>query len=184
VGGGRPAGHPRRRAARGGDLTIELRALVDTPGDVDLGRALVREYVIATAEEQAGPDGEPDIERILPYIPDWDDFAGRYLHRGGAFIVATVDGAVAGCVGVTPLDGGVCEMNRLWVRDPFRALGLGRRLADASMDEARGLGFTRMLLDVLPVRTQAIRLYRSLGFVEVPATHDYAFPMVFMGRDL
>jgi ribosomal protein S18 acetylase RimI-like enzyme len=144
----------------------------------------VREYVVATAEEQAGPDGEPDVEAILPYIPDWDDFAGRFLRSGGAFVVATVDGALAGCVGVTRLDAQVCEMNRLWVRPAFRAFGLGRRLAVASMDEGRRLGFTRMLLDVLPQRTGAIALYRKLGFVDVPPIHEYAFPMVFLGRDL
>ena len=63
-------------------------------------------------------------------------------------------------------------------------VGLGRQLAVASMDEARRLGFTRMLLDVIPQRTRAIEIYRSMGFVEVPPSHEYAFPMVFLGRDL
>jgi ribosomal protein S18 acetylase RimI-like enzyme len=144
----------------------------------------VREYVVATAEEQAGPGRAAALDAILPYIPDWDDFAGRFLHSGGAFVIATVDDALAGCVGVTPLDGDVCEMNRLWVRPAFRSIGLGRQLAVASMDEARRSGFRRMLLDVLPQRSGAIALYRSLGFVDVPASHEYAFPMVFLGRDL
>jgi putative acetyltransferase len=187
LGSRRTAGGPRRRDARSGDLnrvTIALRRLEDSPADVDLGRAIVREYVVATAEEQAGPGEPPDLEAILPHIPDWDDFAGRFLHSGGAFVVATVDDALAGCVGITPLGDGVCEMNRLWVRPPFRALGLGRQLAVASMDEARALGFTRMLLDVLPQRTGAIALYESMGFVTVPPSHEYAFAMVFLGRDL
>jgi ribosomal protein S18 acetylase RimI-like enzyme len=161
-----------------------LRALVDVPVDVELGQELVREYVVATAEEQAGAGNDPDLGLILPYIPDWHDFAGRFLRSGGAFLVGTVDGAVAGCVGVTPLRDGQCEMNRLWVRPPFRAAGLGRVLALASMDAARDLGFARMLLDVLPTRTGAIALYRSLGFEEVPPTHEYAFDMAFFGRDL
>jgi putative acetyltransferase len=144
----------------------------------------VREYVVATAEEQAGPGETADLARILPHIPDWDDFAGRFLRSGGAFVVATVDDDVAGCVGVTPIGDGVCEMNRLWVRRTYRTVGLGRRLAIASMDEARRLGFERMILDVLPSRTGAIALYRSLGFVEVPPEHEYAFPMIFLGRDL
>jgi GNAT superfamily N-acetyltransferase len=152
--------------------------------DVALGQALVREYVVATAAERAGPDGDPDVELILPYIPDWDDFAGRFLHSGGAFVVADGASDVAGCVGITPLADGVCEMNRLWVRPAFRRFGLGRALAVASIDTARELGFTRMLLDVLPQRTGAIALYHDLGFVEVPPSHEYAFPMVFMGRDL
>ena len=161
-----------------------MRELVDSASDVELGTELVREYVVATAFEQAAPGEDPDIAAILPHIPDWDDFAGRFLHSGGTFVVATVDGAVAGCVGITPLGDGVCEMNRLWVREPFRTGGLGRRLAVASMDAARRLGFRRMLLDVIPVRTRAIALYESLGFVEVPATHEYAFPMRFFGREL
>ncbi|MGH8976542.1 MAG: GNAT family N-acetyltransferase [Acidimicrobiia bacterium] len=144
----------------------------------------MREYVVATAEEQAGPGRPADIDAILPYVPDWDNFAGRFLHSDGTFVVATVDDALAGCVGVTPLGGDVCEMNRLWVRPAFRSIGLGRQLAAASMDEARRSGFRRMLLDVLPQRTGAIALYRSLGFVDVPAIHEYAFPMVFLGRDL
>jgi putative acetyltransferase len=161
-----------------------LRPLADTPGDVALGQELVREYVIATAQEQAGPGVEPDVARFLPYIPDWDDFAGRFLRSGGAFLVATVDGATAGCVGITSLAEEVCEMNRLWVRAPFRGCGLGRRLAIGSMHHASRLGFTRMILDVLPSRTGAIALYRSLGFTEAPPQHSYAFPMVFLGRDL
>jgi len=177
----------RRRHTRRCDLSapdITLRRLSTGADDVALGQALVREYVVATAAEQAGPDGDPDVERILPYIPDWDDFAGRFLHSGGAFVVADVASDVAGCVGVTPLGDGACEMNRLWVRPAFRRFGLGRALAVASMDTARELGFTRMLLDVLPQRVGAIALYLELGFVEVPPSHEYAFPMVFLGRDL
>ena len=187
MGSRRTARGARRRDAGSSDLnraTIDLRRLEDNPADIDLGRAIVREYVVATAEEQAAPGEPPDLDAILPHVPDWDDFAGRFLHSGGAFVVATVDDALAGCVGITPLAASVCEMNRLWVRPPYRALGLGRRLAVASMDEARALGFTRMLLDVLPKRTGAIALYRSMGFVEVPPSHDYAFAMVFLGRDL
>ncbi len=41
-----------------------------------------------------------------------------------------------------------------------------------------------MFLDVVPERTAAIALYRSLGFVDAPPLHDYPFPMVPLGRDL
>jgi putative acetyltransferase len=187
VASGGLAGRARRRRTGGSDLSdrkVELRLLADTPDDIRLGQELVREYVVATAQEQAGPGVEPDIARLLPYIPDWDDFAGRFLRSGGAFLIATVDRATAGCVGITPLAAGVCEMNRLWVRAPYRGCRLGRRLATASIHHASRLGFTRMILDVLPSRTGAIALYRSLGFTDAPPQHNYAFPMVFLGRDL
>jgi ribosomal protein S18 acetylase RimI-like enzyme len=165
---------------------ITLRELAATAADIALGGELVREYVVATAQEQADAEGtEPDIERILPYIPDWrdDDFAKRFF-PDGAFIVATVDGGLAGCVGVTPFREGECEMNRLWVRDPFRSLGLGRTLAQGAVDVARARGFARMLLDVIPIRTRAIALYESLGFERVPPHHEYAFEVVAMAKEL
>jgi len=138
----------------------------------------VREYVAATAAETGH-----DVELILPLIPELHDFAGRYLN-GGAFIVAEVETDAAGCVGVTPGAGGTCEMNRLWIRPDFRRAGLGRTLCEASMDAARELGFVRMALDVVPERTRALALYRSLGFTETPPAHEYPFAMVFLARDL
>jgi ribosomal protein S18 acetylase RimI-like enzyme len=163
---------------------IAIRRLADNPSDVALGQSLVREYVIATAEEVALPGSPADIDAIRPYIPDWDDFAGRFLHTGGGFVVAEVDGALAGSVGVTPIDDRVCEMNRLWVRDAFRRAGVGRALAKASLALAVDLGFSRMILDVVPTRTKAIALYRSMGFEDAELMHEYAFPMVAMARDL
>src|SRR5262245_11698332 len=167
-------------------MRLRVRSIAaDDADDVAIGQALVREYVIATAEEQRRPDRSLDIEELLPYVPDYHDLAGRYLH-GGAFLIADVDDALAGCVGVTPMDDGVCEMNRLWVRPEFRRDGVGRTLAIESMDEARRLGFRRMILDVLETRTRAIELYRNLGFTDAPASHSYVFDfdMVFLGRDL
>ena len=86
---------------------------------------------------RADGDKPPDIDAILPYIPDWDDFAGRFLRSGGAFIVATVDDAVAGCVGITPLDAERVRDESAVGAAAVPRVGLGRSLAVASMDEAR-----------------------------------------------
>ena len=155
-----------------------IRRLTDAPGDIALGTELVREYVVATAAETGH-----DVELILPLIHELDDFAVHYL-RAGAFLVAESPGIVEGGVGVTPGTGGICEMNRLWTRPGHRRRGLGRALCEASMATARDLGFRRMILDVLPERTAAIALYRSLGFGDAPPAHDYPFPMVPLACDL
>jgi putative acetyltransferase len=124
-----------------------------------------------------------DLDVVVPLVPDLQDFAGRYL-RGGAYLVAEVDHAVAGAVGITPGRDGGCEMNRLWIRPAFRRAGLARRLCEASLETARNLGFVRMALDVVPERTAAIALYRSLGFTETAPLHDYPFAMVFLAREI
>ena len=64
------------------------------------------------------------------------------------------------------LDARTCEMKRLFVRPAFRRFGLGRRLAEALMDEARRCGYSVMLLDTLDDMEAARELYASLGFVE------------------
>jgi GNAT superfamily N-acetyltransferase len=165
-------------------VSLSVRALdLDDPHDVALGRMLVEEYVAFTADE-ARTAGMHDIDlpTLRTLIPDLRDFTARY--RDGAFLVAHENGEPAGGVGITPGGDGTCEMNRLWLRAPYRGEGNGRTLIEASLDHARRLGYRRMVLDVAPYRTRATALYRSLGFVDAPPVHEYPFEMVALARDL
>ena len=65
------------------------------------------------------------------------------------------------------LDDTTCEMKRLYVSERTRGTGLGRVLAEASIAEARRLGYRRMRLDTVPGMEAAQALYARLGFTEV-----------------
>lgn len=93
---------------------------------------------------------------------------GRYAAPDGAILLADIEGVAAGCVALRPLDGPeLCEMKRLYVRDRFRELRLGRALAEAVIAKAREIGYRAMRLDTLPSMGRAIGLYEKLGFKDI-----------------
>jgi putative acetyltransferase len=127
-------------------------------------RALFLEYG-AHLKEHAG--GE-DALRAQQYREEVAGLPGDYGPPAGCVLVALVDGVAAGCVGLRALDASTAELKRLFVRSGFRGQSLGRRLVDAALDHAARHGARRVRLDTLSFMRSAQRLYRSLGFREIP----------------
>jgi putative acetyltransferase len=111
---------------------------------------------------------------------------GEYSPPSGTLLLGYVGGKPAGCVGLRKIDVEICEMKRLYLRDPFRGRGLGRALADAIIQDARNLGYKRMRLDtVAPTMQEAVALYRRLGFVEIPPYRHNPIPgVIYMELEL
>jgi len=103
---------------------------------------------------------------------------GKYAAPQGALLLAMVDGRAAGCVAMRPLEEGVCEMKRLFVRPPYLRLGIGGQLARTVIEQARDAGYTHMYLDTLEKLRPALALYRGLGFAARPAYYDNPLPGV------
>jgi len=100
------------------------------------------------------------------------DLPGDYASPRGQILLAEVEGSIAGCCALRPLDSAdypnASEMKRLYVRKAFRGFGLGRQLAEAILDAARQAGYACVLLDTLDGMESARALYAELGFVEIP----------------
>ncbi len=104
-----------------------------------------------------------DYEKELHELP------GAYAPPSGRLLLARFDARVAGCVALHALDERTCEMKRLYARPEFRGRGVGRALVIALLDEARAIGYEVMRLDtVAPKMREAVKLYESLGFYQIP----------------
>ena len=97
---------------------------------------------------------------------------GKYASPKGAILLAIHNNKTIGCVAVRAIEGNSCEMKRLYVRNEFRGLSAGRKLAEAVIDKARALGYAKMQLDTLERLETAIGLYSKLGFVQTKPYYD------------
>jgi ribosomal protein S18 acetylase RimI-like enzyme len=110
---------------------------------------------------------------------------GAYAPPGGRLLLASRGKESAGCVAFRPLEPGICEMKRLYVRPAFRTGGVGRLLAERVIHEAATAGYHRMRLDSLPTMEAALQLYRRLGFREIaPYTTNPVEGAVFLELQL
>ena len=112
-----------------------------------------------------------------------EDLSGAYGADGSLLLLARAGGQPAGAVGLLRLDESACEMGRLYVRPEHRKSGLGRRLAERLVAEARALGYTTLRLQSLTSMAPARALYRDLGFA-ITKTGDEADPNAIWRMEL
>jgi putative acetyltransferase len=150
----------------------QLAASVDTPSpqfitpqnpaEWALTREIFREYAQSLGIDLCFQD----FDRELDGLP------GDYAEPRGALLLALIDGDLAGCCALRPLDNvdypNASEMKRLYVRKPYRGSGLGRKLAESILDAARRAGYGCVLLDTLDDMEAARALYQDLGFEDIP----------------
>jgi DNA-binding MarR family transcriptional regulator/GNAT superfamily N-acetyltransferase len=93
----------------------------------------------------------------------------------GQFLVVCLHGEAIGCGAVKHHPGAPAEIKRMWIAAAARGLGLGRRLLAELEACALANGARVAHIETSAVLTEAIALYRSTGWVEVPAFNDEPF---------
>src|SRR2546428_11286594 len=134
---------------------------------VEQARALFKEYAVWLEVDLCFQN----FDKELAGLP------GDYAPPEGRLLLAQQDNQIAGCIALRKIGDGICEMKRLFVRPAFRGQGLGRKLIEAIIREARQIGYERMRLDTLPPKmNDAIALYRLIGFREIEAYYRNPVP--------
>ena len=151
----------------------------------------VRRLITSSAVEIRAVDpSSPDARQCLrAYVaelnarwePGFDPSAGvtaephELTPPAGCMLVAYVHGEAAGCGAVKHLPGGPSDIKRMWVSPAARGLGIGRRLLAELERLAKEAGAPAARLETNRVLVEAIALYRSAGYHEVPPFNTEPF---------
>ena len=143
-------------------------------------RALFTEYTDMLKDADENFAHYLDIQH---YDDELRDLRAKYGEPAGRLYVALAeDGAPAGCIALHRLDDERCELKRLYVRPAYRGQGLASTLVARILDDARTIGYRAVLLDTLPALESATRMYRGLGFYEIPCYNDSPIERTYFFR--
>ncbi len=127
-----------------------------TPEDAaafrDLNLAWVEKYFTVEAEDRA----------------QLEDPQTHILDKGGAILIAELEGEAVGTVGLVPGHGpGVLELIKMSARSDIQGRGIGRALMEAAIAKSRDMGATKIWLETNTILDAALALYRKSGFREL-----------------
>ena len=141
-----------------GGVTIEMEpARLDDPRSLELIELVQGEYVV----RYGGRDDAPiDVAEFLP--------------PKGLFLLATVDGVLAGCGGWRDLGDGRAEVKRMFTVAGFRNRGVARAVLAELERTAAAAGVEEIVLETGTVQPEAIALYASSGYEPIDGFGYYA----------
>lgn len=146
----------------GTTLTSELRIASYASDDAQLLTAEVQ----AEYARRYGGDGDISPIDLHQFDPPHGHFAMIYLDD--------VPAAMGGWRRGGPAGRSDAEIKRMYVRPAFTRRGLARIVLAELERSAIAAGITRLVLETGTAQPEAIALYRSSGYVDVPAFGFYA----------
>jgi GNAT superfamily N-acetyltransferase len=90
------------------------------------------------------------------------------LRIGGSLFFVHADEVAVGCVALIPMEDGVYELSKMAVSPSMRGHGIGRRLLEHTVAEARRQGVRELFLGSSTRLANAVHLYESIGFTHIP----------------
>jgi putative acetyltransferase len=135
-------------------MTLQIRPF--EPADSTAFRQLNEQWIAKyfTIEEQD--------RKVL------NDPENYVLRRGGQIFMAMSEGTPLGCCALIPTEPGTYELAKMSVSEECRGQGIGRKVLEHTIEQAKALGARRLYLETNTLLENAIHLYESFGFRHLP----------------
>jgi phosphinothricin acetyltransferase len=156
-----------------------------SPADAEAIAAIYAHHVL---------HGTASFETEPPTADSWREKIGAVAARGWPFLTAKADGQIVGYAYATRFRDRIayrftCE-NSIYVDHRRLGEGIGRRLLDALVGDARRAGFREMIAVVGGAEPASIALHRACGFAEAGRMRNVGYKFgrwldtVYMQRSL
>lgn len=99
-----------------------------------------------------------------PYL---DLMFEEYNKPKSAYFVVENEGKIVGCAGIAPLENAdpeISELQKMYFLPETRGLGIGSKMMEKCLDEARNFGFKKCYIETMPFMHAAQKLYKKSGF--------------------
>lgn len=169
-------------------MSVEV-SVAATASQLDEVRALMRAFVAWHRERH-----QEDLHLIDRYFDpavveqELASLPGEYRAPDGELLLASWDGAPAGCVALRRLDHDAGEVKRMYVDARFRGNGVGVAMTERLLADARSLGYRRLRLETSVRQAESLALYRRFGFAPIAPYYEVAVELrewlVFMELEL
>lgn len=104
------------------------------------------------------------------------DPENKILRKGGHIFMVYAGDEAVGCVALIPMGDGIYELSKMAVSPKLRGLGIGRRLLQHAIAQARLIGAKSLFLASNAKLADAVHLYESIGFHHVPPESQHPMP--------
>jgi ribosomal-protein-alanine N-acetyltransferase len=128
---------------------------------------LIREMVESDIDEVC------QIERETFSDPwNYEDFLNSYQNENNQYLIAEVDGRIAGYCGYWGI-AGEGDIYNVAVKKEFRRQKIGIKMLNVLISQAKSRGITALTLEVRQSNEAARKLYQQLGFVDAGIRKDF-----------
>ncbi len=146
--------------------------------DLPAFRDLLTDYyriVLKTFEAAGGPTLLPEelAKSSLKHLDEMLPPEGRLVLARGE------DGRLLGCGTLRRIRPDAVEMKRMFVRPEAQGLGLGKRLFEMRIEEARNMGCRAIYADTAKGNRPMLSIYERFGFNYIPRYSENGNPPEF-----
>lgn len=102
---------------------------------------------------------------------------GKYAPPEGRLYLVKAGNEYIGCIGLRKISNGICEMKRLYIKPEHQGRGLGKKLVQLLIEDAKQIGYSSMRLDTIKEKMpNAVDIYEKHGFKKIEKYYDNPNP--------